>query len=186
MSVKDIIHDTEMKMKKTMEVLHRDLSTVRTGRASASLVESIKVDYYGTMTPIKQLGNISAPDPKLIVIQPWDLNALGEIEKAIQKSDLGANPINDGKVVRISIPQLTQERREELTKVVKKLAEDARVSLRAIRRDANEHIKKGEKDHLITEDDSFKGQDDIQKLTDKTIKEVDQVLAAKEKELTAI
>lgn len=186
MALNEIIHEADSKMKKTLEVLHREFSTVRTGRASASLVEGIKVDYYGNPTPLKQMATITAADPKLIVIQPWDISASGEIEKALLKADLGTSPINDGKLIRIALPQLTQERREELCKVVKKMAEDARVALRSIRRDSNEHVKKGEKDHLITEDESFKGQEDIQKLTDKSIKEIDQLLLSKEKEITAI
>lgn len=183
MTVKDIMHDTETKMKKTVEATQRELSTIRTGRASTSLVEGMRIDYYGTFTPIKQLAAISAPDARLIVIQPWDKNALAEIEKSILKSDIGISPTNDGKVIRLSVPPLTQERRVELDKVIKKIAEDGRVSLRTGRHAAIEHVRKLEKDKAITEDEKFKGQEDIQKLTDKYIKEIDNLLAAKEKEI---
>jgi ribosome recycling factor len=184
MTIKEIIHDTDIKMKKTVENTQRELGTIRTGRASTSVVEGVKVDYYGTPTPLKQLGAISTPDPKLIVIQPWDKNALADIEKAIMKSDLGLTPTNDGKVIRLAIPSLTTERKAELDKIVKKLAEDGRVSIRTCRHSAIEHIKKLEKDKTAAEDDSFRGQEDIQKLTDKHIKEIDTALANKEKEIS--
>lgn len=183
MTVKEIMHDTELKMKKTVEATHREFSTIRTGRASSALVEGIKVDYYGTLTPLRQAAAISTPDARLIVIQPWDKSILPEVEKAILKSDIGITPTNDGKVIRLSMPSLTQERRAELDKVLKKIAEDGRVSLRTGRHSAIEHIRKLEKDKVITEDDKFKGQDEIQKLTDKYIKEIDNFLAAKEKEI---
>ena len=183
MTTKEIMHDTELKMKKTVEATHRDFSAIRTGRASTVLVEGIKVDYYGTPTPLRQAAAISTPDARLIVIQPWDKNILPEIEKAILKSDIGITPTNDGKVIRLSMPSLTEERRSELDKVLKKIAEDGRVSLRTGRHSAIEHIRKLEKDKVITEDDKFKGQDEIQKLTDKYIKEIDNFLAVKEKEI---
>ncbi len=178
-----LIKESEDKMKKAVEVVTREFGTVRTGRASPALVDHIKVEYYGTQTPLKQLASITTPDPKLIVIQPWDHSSMAEIEKAILKSELGITPVNDGKVIRLGIPQLTQERRDELSKVVKKMAEEGRVSIRTIRRDANEHIKKLEKDKGITEDDSFKSIEEIQKLTDKYIAKVDEFLKNKEKEL---
>lgn len=183
MTLKEVIHDTESKMRKTVEATGREFSYIRTGRASTSLVESVKVDYYGTETPIKQLAAVSTPDARLIVVQPWDKNILGEVEKAILKSDLGITPTNDGKVVRLSMPPLTSERRAELDKVLKKIAEDGRVSIRTCRHSAIEHTRKLEKDKVITEDDRFKGQEEIQKLTDKFIKEIDNLLAAKEKEV---
>jgi ribosome recycling factor len=183
MNVKEIIHDTDVKMKKTVENTQREFSTIRTGRASSSIVEGIRVDYYGTSTPLKQLGAISTPDAKLIVIQPWDKNALADIEKAILKSDLGITPTNDGKVIRLSIPSLTSERKVELDKILKKIAEDGRVSIRTCRHSAIEHIKKVEKDKLATEDDSFRAQEEVQKLTDKHIKEIETALANKEKEI---
>lgn len=183
MTLKEIIHDTETKMKKTVEATQREFSTIRTGRASASIVEGVRVDYYGASTPLKQLAAISTPDAKTIVIQSWDKNALPEIEKAILKSELGITPTNDGKLIRLSVPPLTQERRLDLDKILKKIAEDGRVSLRTGRHSAIEHVRKMEKDKLITEDERFRGQEDIQKLTDKYIKEIDNLLAAKEKEI---
>jgi len=183
MTVKEIMHDTETKMKKTVESTQREFSTIRTGRASTGIVEGIKVDYYGAPTPLKQLAAISTPDARLVVIQPWDKAAMAEIEKAIMKSEIGITPANDGKVIRLSIPPLTQERRAELDKILKKIAEDGRISLRTARHAAVESVRKSEKDKVITEDEKFRGQDDIQKLTDKYIKEIDNALAAKEKEI---
>lgn len=185
MTLKEIMHDTETKMKKTVEATQREFSAIRTGRASTGLVEGIKVDYYGAPTPLKQLAAMSTPDARLVVIQPWDKGSMAEIEKAILKSDIGITPTNDGKVIRLSIPPLTQERRAELDKILKKIAEDGRVSLRTARHAAVENVRKSEKDKIITEDEKFKGQDDIQKLTDKYIKEIDNALAAKEKEIAA-
>ncbi|MDP8293197.1 MAG: ribosome recycling factor [Candidatus Orphnella occulta] len=185
-SIQDVMRNTEERMKKVVEATKREFASVRTGRASTSLVEGMHVDYYGTQTPLKQLANISAPDVKLIVIQPWDPSSLGEIEKAVQQSNIGAMPTNDGKVIRISIPPLSEERREELIKITKKMAEDGRVSIRTVRRDANEHAKKLEKDKLATEDELFKSHDDIQKTTDKYIKEIDSILETKDKELLEV
>jgi len=184
MTVKEILHDSENKMKKTLEAAQREFSTVRTGRASTALVENIKVDYYGALTPLKQVAAVTTPDARLVAIQPWDKAALVEIEKAILKSDIGIAPTNDGKVIRLSMPPLTQERRAELDKVVKKIAEDGHVSIRTTRHGANEGIKKLEKDKAITEDEKFKAEDAVQKLTDKYIKEIDTTLAMKEKEIT--
>lgn len=183
MNVKEILHDTETKMKKTVEATQREFSTIRTGRASSAILESVRVDYYGTPTPLKQLAAVSTPDARLIVIQPWDKNVMADIEKAILKSDIGITPTNDGKVVRLSMPPLTQERRAELDKVLKKIAEDGHISVRTARHAAIENVRKSEKDKVITEDEKFKTQDDIQKLTDKYIKEIDNMLAAKEKEI---
>lgn len=185
-SVKEILYDMEDKMKKALETVSREFSTVRTGRASTSLVDGIKVDYYGTATPLKSLAAISTPDAKLIVIQPWDVSISGEIEKAILKSDLGITPVNDGKLIRVQIPDLSKERRLELAKVLKKMAEDGRISVRNIRHSFLEHLKKLEKDKVVAEDDKFKGQDDIQKVTDKYIGKLDELLAAKEKEIIEI
>lgn len=185
-SIQEVTRNTEERMKKVVESTKREFASVRTGRASTSLVEGMHVDYYGTQTPLKQLANISAPDVKLIVIQPWDPSSLGEIEKAIQQSNIGAMPTNDGKVIRVSIPPLSEERREELIKITKKMAEDGRVSIRTVRRDANEHAKKIEKDKLATEDELFKSHDDIQKITDKYIKEIDSILDTKDKELLEV
>ena len=183
MTIKELIHDTELKMKKTVESTQREFSTIRTGRASSALVDGIMVDYYGAPTPLKQLASVSTPDARLIVVQPWDKNIMADIEKAILKSELGITPTNDGKLIRLSVPSLTTERRVELDKILKKIAEDGRVSTRTARHTAIENVKKLEKDKAITEDERFKGQEDIQKLTDKYIKEIDNLLQAKEKEI---
>jgi ribosome recycling factor len=183
MTTKEILYDTEDKMKKSIDSVSREFSEVRTGRASTALVEGLHVDYYGTPTMLKQIASISIPDARLIVIQPWDISAIAEIEKTILKSNIGITPSNDGKVIRLSIPQLSKERREELAKLVKKMAEDGRVSLRTIRRDANEAVKKLQDDKVIPEDERFKTQDTIQKLTDKYIAKIEEILKEKEKEL---
>ncbi len=183
MDLKQILHETEEKMKKAIDSVARELVHIRTGRAHPSLVEGVHIDYYGTPTLIKQIASISVPDARLLVIQPWDVTAMAEIEKAIIKANLGITPANDGKVIRLSIPQLSKERREELKKQVKELTENGKVSLRTIRRDAIEQVKGLEKDSKITEDDRFKTQDEIQKLTDRYIERVDETLKNKEKEL---
>jgi len=186
MAVKEIISQAEEKMKKTVDVTVREFSTVRTGRANPGLVEGIRVDYYGTLTPLKQLAGISTPEARLIVIQPWDPSSIGAIEKAILKSELGITPSNDGKVIRLSVPPLTQERRAELVKVVQKIVEEGRIAIRSIRRDANESIKQSQKDHAITEDESFKAQDEVQKLTDKYIKELETISKKKENDIMEV
>ena len=183
MAIKDILHEAESKMKKSLEIADRELSGVRTGRASIHLVDGIKVDYYGTQVVLKQLAGLSAPEPRLIVIQPWDQAACGEIERAILKSDLGITPTNDGKVIRITLPQLTEERRKELGKVVKRITEECKISVRSVRHHANEKIKELKDGKQISDDDVFKSEGDIQKLTDKYIKEVDKSLSDKEKEI---
>jgi ribosome recycling factor len=174
------------KMEKAIQVLKKDLAALRAGRATPALLDKVVVDYYGSEMPVNQLANISTPDPRTLVIQPWDKSALAEIERAILKSDLGLTPSNDGNVIRINLPALTQERRAELVKVVKKTGEEAKVAIRNIRRDANDEIKKLEKNGDISEDESRRGQDEIQKLTDKFIQEADKVVAAKEKEIMEI
>lgn len=184
--LKDILNETEDRMNKTLEVLRKDFSTMRAGRANPAILDKIQVEYYGALTPINQMANISVPEPRLITIQPWDKGIVSQIEKAILKSDLGLNPSSDGNVIRLAIPQLTQERRLELVKNAKKKAEDTKVGIRNIRRDANDMIKEGEKAKEISEDDAKKGQDDMQKLTDKFIKEVDHVLELKEKEIMEV
>ena len=186
MGLKDILHQAEDKMKKSLEVTMREFASIRTGRASASLLDTVKVEYYGTPTPLKQLAAISAPEARLLIIQPWDPTALAAIEKAILKSELGITPTNDGKLIRLSVPSLTKERRAELAKVVHKLAEEGRVAMRAVRRDCNEHIKREEKETKITEDESFKGQDQIQKLTDRFIKQMDDLVKQKESEIMEV
>jgi len=183
MIVKEIKKDAEIKMKKAVEAVRREFSEVRTGRAHPGLIEGLHVNYYGTLTLLKQMASISVPDPKTVVIQPWDPSAIPDIEKAINSSKLGIMPNNDGKIIRLNVPPLSEERRNELKKVVKDMAEHGRISLRTIRRDANEKIKKSQHDKVISEDDSFKGQEEVQKLTDIYIKEVDKVLADKNQEL---
>lgn len=184
--IKEVINEAEEKMKKTLEVLRKDFSTMRVGRANPSILEKIQMDYYGTVTPINQLANISAPEPRLLTVQPWDKSIVPAVEKAILKSDLGLNPSSDGNIIRIIIPQLTQERRKELAKVTKKKAEETRVSIRNIRREQNERIKGLEKAKTINEDEGKRAQDDVQKMTDKFIKEVDRVLDIKEKEIMEV
>jgi len=183
MTTKEILHNTEEKMKKAVESVAREFSEIRTGRANPSLVEGLHIDYYGTPTLLKQLASISVPDAHLIAIQPWDVTAIGEIEKAILKSNLGINPSNDGKLIRLSIPPLSKERRQELVKVIHKMSEEGRVSLRTIRREAKEALEKLEKDKVIPEDDKFRGIDELQKLVDKYITKVDELLKNKEKEI---
>ena len=184
--IKELVSDAEDKMKKAIDVLRKEYASLRAGRATPALLDKIAVDYYGVPTPINQLANISVPEPRSLVIQPWDKSAMPGIEKAILKSDLGLTPNNDGAVIRLTIPQLTQERRNEMVKVVKKKAEDARVAIRNVRRDANDNLKDLEKKHEISEDDFKRAQDYVQKLTDKSIKEVDQVLEHKEQEVMEV
>jgi ribosome recycling factor len=186
MDVETLLDQHEAKMDKTIESLKKDLASIRTGRASTTLLDRISVDYYGTPTPVKQVANVSAPEPRLITIVPWERKMLAIIEKAILKSDLGLNPNNDGTMIRLEIPQLTEERRKELSKKVGKDAEEAKVAIRNIRRDVNEAIKKMEKKKEITEDDSKEAQENIQKLTDKKIKAVDEIKAKKEKEVMEV
>ena len=176
----------EERSKKTISVLKEELNTVRAGRANAALLDKVMVDYYGTPTPLKNLSNISVPDPRTLLISPFDPKSIHEIEKAINIANIGINPSNDGKCVRLVIPQVTEERRKELTKTVKKMGEDCKVAIRNLRRDANDDLKKLEKNHEITEDDLKKALDDVQKATDKTIKEIDQVVAEKDKEIMEV
>jgi len=183
-TVKEVLQDVESKMKKTLEATRREFSTIRTGHASTALVEGLKVDYYGQEVPLRQLAGISTPDAKHILIQPWDPKSVGDIEKAILKSDIGITPTNDGKAIRLSVPPLTLERREELIKIVKKMEEDGKVSLRSARHSAIEIVDKLEKDKKIPEDEKFKGHKDIQNLIDKYGKEIDILFKAKEKEIT--
>ena len=186
MEIKEIISREEARMDKTIESLKHEFANVRTGRAHTSLLDSVMVDYYGAPTPVNQVANVSAPDPRMIVIAPWDKTMIGAIEKAILTSDLGLNPNNDGESIRLAIPQLTEERRKELVKVVSKKAEDAKVAVRNIRRDANDAIKKEEKAKTITEDVSKDGQEQVQKLTDKKIKLIDELRDTKEKDVMSV
>nr|PZN03743.1 MAG: ribosome recycling factor [Bacillota bacterium] len=183
---KKIYKETEEKMKKVLDNLKSDLTTIRAGRASAALLEKISVDYYGTLTPVNQLATISVPEPRMILIQPWDVKVISSIEKAILKSDLGLTPSSDGKVIRLVLPELTMERRKELVKMAKKKAEDAKVVIRNIRRDTNESIKKMEKNGEISQDDSKRWQEEIQKLTDNYIELIDKALANKEKDIMEV
>lgn len=184
--IKEVFSSHENKMKKTIEALKREYSSLRAGRATPALLDKVMVDYYGTPTPVNQVANVSVPEPRMITIQPWEKPMLAAIEKAIMKSDLGLNPNSDGTMIRLSIPQLTQERRNELAKTTHKKAEDAKISLRNIRRDANDAIKKLEKDKAINEDENKKAQEDMQKIVDKYIKEIDAVMAGKEKEIMEV
>ena len=182
----DTIELAQDKMNKTIAVLNGELGTLRAGRANPKLLDRIMVDYYGTPTPVNQVGTISSPEPRLLVISLWDASMIPAVEKAIQKSDLGINPSNDGKLIRLVFPELTEERRKELVKLVRKKAEDSKVAIRSIRRDANETIKKDCKDGTITEDDQKRMEDQIQKATDSAIKEIDRIAGEKEKELLSV
>ncbi len=183
---KEIFSQTEEKMKKTVEVLQRELSSIRTGKATTSLLDGIKVEYYGSIVPLSQVATLSVPDYKLIVIQPWEKKLIPEIAKAIQKSDLGLNPLTDANVIRLPIPPLTEERRQDLVKHVKKIIEDTKVSLRNIRREANDALKKKEKGKEISEDDSRKGIEQVQKILDEHIKDVDELMKKKEAEIMEV
>ncbi|MGB2601351.1 MAG: ribosome recycling factor [Candidatus Omnitrophota bacterium] len=178
-----IVKETKGRMDSAVEAVQKQFSTIRTGRAHPRLVEAVRVDYYGTKTPLKQLANITAPEPRMIVIQPWDKGSMEMIEKAIMVSDIGITPANDGKVIRLSMPQLTHERREELAKVLHKVAEEGRVSVRNSRHQANDEAAKLEKNNQMTEDDKFETKDRVQKLTDEYIKKIDGALKDKETEI---
>ena len=182
----ELIDEIKERMTKTLNVLKSELSSLRAGRANAQVLDRIAVDYYGTMTPINQLGNISTPEPRMLIIALWDTKMIPAVEKAIQKSDLGINPANDGKVIRLVFPELTEERRKDLVKTVRKKGEESKVAIRNIRRDLNDQIKKQKKDSLITEDDQKRLEEKGQKLTDEFIKDVDTILAAKEKEILSV
>jgi ribosome recycling factor len=185
-SVRDVEAHAKGRMEKALTDLQHDMASIRTGRASVSIFDNIKVDYYGTPTPLNQLANLHVPEPTLITIQPWDITQIASIEKAIRTSDLGLNPANDGKIVRVPIPPLTEERRKEIVKRLHHIAEDHRVALRNIRRDANEHVKKLLKDKAISEDEERRALDDVQKMTDGHIVKIDQASKAKEKEILEI
>jgi len=184
--VKDILAAQEERMKKSLDSLKQEYGSLRAGRAMPSLLDKVMVDYYGTPTPVNQVAKVSVPEPRMITIQPWEKTLLHDIEKAIMKSDLGLSPNSDGTTIRLAVPQLTQERRKELVKTVNKKAEDTKVAVRNVRRDGNDSIKKLEKAKEITEDESKKGQEDMQKLVDKYIKLIDSSKAAKEKEVMEV
>jgi len=184
--IKEVIAKNEERMKKTLSAAKSEFASLRAGRATPALLDKVMVEYYGSLVPVNQVGNISVPEPRMILIQPWEKPMLHEIEKAITRSDLGLSPNNDGTVIRLNIPQLTEERRTDLVKTLNKRAEESKVSVRNIRRDANEAIKKLEKAKSITEDDAKKAQEDIQKIVDKYIKEIDIARAEKEKEIMEV
>jgi ribosome recycling factor len=184
--LKEIYRENEIRMNKTLDALSRELTGIRTGKASTNILDGIKIDYYGTPTPLKQIASIAAPDPKLLVVQPWEKNLVGEIVKAIQKADLGLNPISESGVVRLPIPPLNEERRRDMVKLVKKFGEDAKVSIRNIRRDSIEALKKAEKDVKITEDELHLGQKHVQDMTDGHINKIDKMIEAKEAEVMEV
>lgn len=184
--LKEIASDIENRMNKAVEILKKDYATLRAGRATPALLEKIQVDYYGTPTPINQLANISVPEARLLIIQPWDKTVVPMMEKAILKSDLGITPTGDGNVIRIVVPQLTEERRRELVKVVKKKAEEAKVAIRNLRREANDRIKAAEKKAEVSEDDAKRAQEEIQKTTDRYIENIDKAAESKEKEIMEV
>ncbi len=184
--IDDALLDATDRMEKALEAFQRDLATVRTGRASPALVEHLKVDYYGTPTPLNQLATISTPEARLIVIQPWDRGSIGAVEKAILKSDLGLNPASDGTVIRLAIPQLTEERRRDIAKQIRKRTEDARIAVRNIRRDCHDSIRRLEHDHEISKDDLHRSENELQKLTDDHVKEIDKIGHEKEEEVLSV
>ncbi|MBR3795808.1 MAG: ribosome recycling factor [Clostridia bacterium] len=186
MPTKKIQDNAKVKMEKTKDVLRADLMAIRAGRANPQLLDRITVDYYGTPTPLKNVANISAPEPRVLQINPWDVKMVKDISKAILASDLGLNPANDGKVIRLMLPELTAERRKDLTKQVRKISEESKVAIRSIRRDAVDQIKKMKKNSEITEDDQKKAEEAIQKLTDNNIKDIDKITADKEKEILEV
>ncbi|MBQ9923714.1 MAG: ribosome recycling factor [Clostridia bacterium] len=182
----EILDIATEKMNKTINVMKQEYNSLRAGRANPQALDRITADYYGTPTPVNQMGNISVPEPRMLIISLWDTKLIPVVEKAIQKSDLGINPANDGKVIRLIFPELTEERRKELAKVIRKKAEESKVAVRSIRRDAMEDIKKQKKDNLLTEDDQKKLEEKVQKLTDEKVKEIDTIAQAKEKEIMSV
>jgi ribosome recycling factor len=184
--IDEVLDELRQRMGKSVEVLQDDLLSIRTGRASPALVEKLPVEYYGTMTPLNQMASIAVPEPRLLVVRPWDPSALPDIERALLKSDLGLTPMNDGKLIRLNIPRLTEDRRRELVRVVAKRAEEARVAVRNLRRDALQDLKDFEKEKMISEDDFFRGKDSVQELTDEFIEKIDEIGKRKETEVMEI
>jgi ribosome recycling factor len=184
--ISEVLEELRERMQRSVEVLQDDLLSVRTGRASPALVEKLQVEYYGSMTPLNQMASIAAPEPRLLVIRPWDPAALPDIERAILKSDLGLTPMNDGKLIRLNIPRLTEERRRELVKVVARRVEEARVAVRNLRRDALQDLKEFEKEKMISEDEFYRGKDEVQELTDELIETIDEIGKRKEEEVMEI
>ncbi|MGZ4786911.1 MAG: ribosome recycling factor [Terriglobales bacterium] len=185
-ALKDTFSQLKTRMEKAVEDFRREMAAVRTGRASVHMLDGVTVDYYGTATPLNQMGNVSAPEPQMITVQPWDISQLGAIEKAIRSSDLGLNPMNDGKIIRVPVPALTEERRKDMVKHLHRVLEEHRTAIRNIRRDGNEGIKKQMKDKKITEDEERRALDELQKLTDDEIKKMEEMSKAKEKEVLSI
>jgi ribosome recycling factor len=186
MSAKEILKNADDRMKKAVEVVREELIRIRTGKATTALLDTVKVDYYGTMVPLKQVANVSTPDVHSISVQPWEKAMLGPIEKAVIGANLGLNPVNDGNIIRVPIPPLNEERRRELVKLVKKFGEEGKIAIRNVRRDAIEHLKKAEKAEHMSEDERKRAEQDAQKTTDKHIKEIDDLLAMKEKEIMEV
>ena len=186
MPAKELIADAKQRMHGSVETVRREMGSLRTGRASVSMLDNVRVDYYGTPTPLNQVGNLSTPDPTLITIQPWDVSLIGAIEKAVRVADRDLNPQNDGKVIRIPVPQPTEERRKGLVKLAHKHAEEGRVAIRNVRRDVNEHLKKMLKDHQVSEDDEKQAINEVQKLTDLHIGQIDEISKKKEAEILAV
>lgn len=184
--ISEVLEELRERMQKSVEALQDDLMSIRTGRASPALVEKLPIEYYGTATPLKQMASIAAPEPRLLVIRPWDPSALADIERAILRSDLGLTPMNDGMLIRLSIPRLTEERRRELVKVVARRVEEARIAVRNLRRDALQDLKEFEKEKMISEDDFFRGKDKVQELTDEFVEEIDGIGKRKEEEVMEI
>jgi ribosome recycling factor len=184
--LEEVYEEVERKMERSIEALRKDLSRIRTGRASLALLDGISVDYYGTATALNQMATLAVPESRLITIQPWDKTQIGPIEKAIQRSDLGLTPTNDGTLIRLSIPPLTADRRKDLVKQVKKVGEESKIALRNIRRDGNDMLKSLEKDKLVSEDDWRRGQDQVQKITDRYIAQIDEILQSKEHEVMEV
>ncbi len=184
--IDEVINDAKERMEKTINSTRSELSKVRTGRANLALLDTVKVDYYGSTVPLKQVAKLGVPEPRLITVQPWDRNLLGEIERAIQKADLGITPNNDGHIIRLPIPPLTEERRKDLVKFIHQLGEEGKIAIRNIRRDAIDKLKRAQKENKISEDEEYNGGIDIQELTDKYIEKIDETIAAKEKEIMEV
>lgn len=185
-TIKEILSDCDHRMAKAIDSFSHELSKIRTGRASTALLDTVRIDAYGSQSPINQVANVTVPDAHTIAIQPWDKGMMGSIEKGILAANLGLTPSNDGTMIRVPIPPLTEERRKEIVKLVKKLGEEAKVSIRNVRRDAMEHLKKAEKAEHLSEDERKRGEDDVQKKTDGRVKEIDGIIASKEKEVMAV
>lgn len=184
--IEGVIQSAEERMEKAIAALRKELGTVRAGRATPSMLDKVMVEYYGSSMPVNQVAGVTSPEPRMLMISPWDKSMLGEIEKAIQKSDLGLNPSNDGAVIRLVVPQLTEERRQELIKVVRKMCEESRVAIRNVRRDANDELKKMEKAQDVSEDEVRREQEKVQAVTDRFVAEVDKILVAKEQDLKEV